>query len=175
VTKSSNYTLNLHYLTSASSTTYFPWLYSTYNWTQFSFCYTPLYSVVFSFSDNFWTPNSNSQISLAANRLSLYSLDTNRPRRKHVPQVRLRVHWSVTSTGHGAYYTENTSSNTLSIVACAYFGRCLEMGLHITIFVQNSIGSWIQSLLKRCSRRIHVLKEQLWHFPADKSLSRIAA
>jgi hypothetical protein len=37
------------------------------------------------------------------------------------------------STGHGADHIENTSSNTFSIVAFAYFGRCLEMGLHVTI------------------------------------------
>jgi hypothetical protein len=38
------------------------------------------------------------------------------------------------STGHGAGHVENTSSNTFSIVACAYFGRCLVMGLHITVY-----------------------------------------
>jgi hypothetical protein len=37
------------------------------------------------------------------------------------------------STGHGVDHIENTSFNTFSIVACAYFGRCLEMGLHVTI------------------------------------------
>jgi hypothetical protein len=30
--------------------------------------------------------------------------------------------------------TENTSCNTFSIVVCAYFGRCLEMGLHVKIW-----------------------------------------
>jgi hypothetical protein len=39
----------------------------------------------------------------------------------------------ITSTRHGADQLENTSSNTHSIVARVYFGRCLEMGLHITI------------------------------------------
>jgi hypothetical protein len=38
------------------------------------------------------------------------------------------------STGRGADHTENTSSNTFSIVACSYFGRCLEMGLYVTIY-----------------------------------------
>jgi hypothetical protein len=37
------------------------------------------------------------------------------------------------SNGHSADYIENTSCNTFSIVACAYFGRCLEKGLHVTI------------------------------------------
>jgi hypothetical protein len=34
--------------------------------------------------------------------------------------------------GHGADHIGNTSRNTFSIIACAYFGRCLEMGLHVT-------------------------------------------
>jgi hypothetical protein len=38
-------------------------------------------------------------------------------------------------TGHGANHIENTSSNTIYIVACAYFGCWLEMGLHVTIFI----------------------------------------
>jgi hypothetical protein len=38
-----------------------------------------------------------------------------RPHRKHVSRVRLRVHWSVTSTGCNADGIENTAS---SIVAC---------------------------------------------------------
>jgi hypothetical protein len=38
------------------------------------------------------------------------------------------------SIGHGMDHIENTSYNTLPIVACAYFGHCLEMGLHVTIF-----------------------------------------
>jgi hypothetical protein len=37
------------------------------------------------------------------------------------------------STGPGADHMENTSSNTFSIVVCAYFGRCLEMGLNVTV------------------------------------------
>jgi hypothetical protein len=37
------------------------------------------------------------------------------------------------SIGHGADHIENTSSNIFAIVACAYFGRCLEMGLHVTV------------------------------------------
>jgi hypothetical protein len=28
----------------------------------------------------------------------------------------------------------NPSFDTGSIVACAYFGRCLEMGLHVTVY-----------------------------------------
>jgi hypothetical protein len=38
-----------------------------------------------------------------------------RPHRKHVSRVRLRVHWSVSSTGCGADDIENSA---LSIVAC---------------------------------------------------------
>jgi hypothetical protein len=37
------------------------------------------------------------------------------------------------STRHGADHMEKTSCNTCSIFACAYFGRCLEMGLYVTI------------------------------------------
>jgi hypothetical protein len=40
---------------------------------------------------------------------------------------------SVVRMRDGADYIENTSSNTFCIAACAYFGRCLEMGLHVTI------------------------------------------
>jgi hypothetical protein len=35
--------------------------------------------------------------------------------------------------GHGADHIENTSCITFSVVACAYFGRCLEMGLYVTV------------------------------------------
>jgi hypothetical protein len=38
------------------------------------------------------------------------------------------------SNGHGANHKENTSCNPFSIVVCAYFGRCLEVGLHVTIW-----------------------------------------
>jgi hypothetical protein len=37
------------------------------------------------------------------------------------------------SNGHGADHIESNSCNTFSIVACAYFGRCLAMGLHAMI------------------------------------------
>jgi hypothetical protein len=37
------------------------------------------------------------------------------------------------SNGHGADHIENTSCNAFSIVACAYFGRCLETCIHVTI------------------------------------------
>jgi hypothetical protein len=37
------------------------------------------------------------------------------------------------STGHGADHIENTSPNTFPMTACAYFGRCLERGIHVTI------------------------------------------
>jgi hypothetical protein len=37
------------------------------------------------------------------------------------------------SDGHNADHIENTSFNHFSIVACAYFGRCVEVGLDVTI------------------------------------------
>jgi hypothetical protein len=42
------------------------------------------------------------------------------------------------SNGHGADHIENTTCNTFSTVACAYFGRCLEMGPHVTILCYKS-------------------------------------
>jgi hypothetical protein len=39
------------------------------------------------------------------------------------------------SNEQGADDIENTSCNPFSTVASAYFGRCLEAGLCITIFV----------------------------------------
>jgi hypothetical protein len=47
------------------------------------------------------------------------------------------------SNGHGADHIENASCNTFSIVACAYFGRCLEMGLHVTIIGIRRFSSCI--------------------------------
>jgi hypothetical protein len=38
------------------------------------------------------------------------------------------------SNRRGADYIENNFCNTFSTVACAYFGRCLEMGLHVTVY-----------------------------------------
>jgi hypothetical protein len=37
------------------------------------------------------------------------------------------------SNGHGADYIENNCYNSYSIVSYMYFGRCLEMGVHVTI------------------------------------------
>jgi hypothetical protein len=45
------------------------------------------------------------------------------------------------STGHGADHIENSSSTTFSIVASAYFGRCLEMGLHVTIITVSYLSA----------------------------------
>jgi hypothetical protein len=42
------------------------------------------------------------------------------------------------NNGHGADHIENISCNTFSIVACTYFGRCLEMGLHVTIYYSKA-------------------------------------
>lgn len=39
------------------------------------------------------------------------------------------------STGYSANNIENISSNIFSIVARAYFGRCLGIALHITIYL----------------------------------------
>jgi hypothetical protein len=51
------------------------------------------------------------------------------------------------SNGHGEDHIENNSCNTFSIVACAYFGRCLELGLHVTIFssskTENLLNCWL--------------------------------
>jgi hypothetical protein len=44
---------------------------------------------------------------------------------------------SLPSNGHGADHMENTSCNPYSMVACAYFGRCLEVGLHVTIYTSR--------------------------------------
>jgi hypothetical protein len=41
-----------------------------------------------------------------------------RPRRKHVSSVRLRVHWSITSTGHGTDNTENIASSIVGVGPC---------------------------------------------------------
>jgi hypothetical protein len=37
------------------------------------------------------------------------------------------------SDGHGADHIENTFCNTFPVVGCLYFGRCLEMGLYVTV------------------------------------------
>jgi hypothetical protein len=67
-----------------------------------------------------------------------------------LPRVIMRVLESVTSTGHGADDKENTScqnecllarfpalgmgGRNVNTVACVYFGRCVDMGLHVTVF-----------------------------------------
>jgi hypothetical protein len=61
------------------------------------------------------------------------------------------------STGHGANHIENTSAKIFSIVACAYFGRCLEMGLHVTIYYLY--GAHCNTILPHCS---DLLKEPVW-------------
>jgi hypothetical protein len=61
------------------------------------------------------------------------------------------------SNWHGADHIENTSCNTFSIV-CTYFGRCLEMGLHVTIYSREvkfdqitraSKTPWIKMIVHR--------------------------
>jgi hypothetical protein len=44
-----------------------------------------------------------------------------------VSHVRMRVHLPITTVGHGMDHIQNASSNTFSVVACAYFGHCLEI------------------------------------------------
>jgi hypothetical protein len=44
----------------------------------------------------------------------------------------------LSTTGHGVDHIETISSNTFSIVTCAYFGRCLEVGLHVTIHTNGA-------------------------------------
>jgi hypothetical protein len=41
------------------------------------------------------------------------------------------------SKRHGADHMENTSCDTFSIIAYAYFGYCLAIGLHVTIYFQE--------------------------------------
>jgi hypothetical protein len=59
------------------------------------------------------------------------------PHRKHVLRVRMRVHWSVSQHWAWRGLHRKHFSNTFSIVACAYFGLCLEMDLHVTLW-----GKW---------------------------------
>jgi hypothetical protein len=40
------------------------------------------------------------------------------------------------SNGYGAGHMENTSCNTFSIVACSYFGNCLEIIIIIIIIIK---------------------------------------
>jgi hypothetical protein len=46
---------------------------------------------------------------------------------------RMSVYWTVTQQWIYANHIENTSCDAGSIVTCAYFGRCLELGLDVTI------------------------------------------
>jgi hypothetical protein len=39
--------------------------------------------------------------------------------------------------GHDADHTENTSSNTLYIVGCAYSERYQETGTHVTLYIKG--------------------------------------
>jgi hypothetical protein len=48
------------------------------------------------------------------------------PHRKHLLLSACMFIYPLPSTGYGANHIENGSSNTFSIVACAYFWRCLE-------------------------------------------------
>jgi hypothetical protein len=44
------------------------------------------------------------------------------------------------SNGHAADHIEKNSCNTFSIVAWAYFGRCLEMRLYVRILKVPNTG-----------------------------------
>jgi hypothetical protein len=48
---------------------------------------------------------------------------------------RMRVYWPVTYQGIYANNTGKTFCENGSIVACAYFWRCLEIGRHVTIYI----------------------------------------
>jgi hypothetical protein len=93
--------------------------------------------------------------------------------------TRIHVYWPVTWQWHGADHIENTSSvvrmgvywpvaqhwawrgphrkqffQHLFIVACAYFGRCLEMGLHVTKCCridERTLPGNLQNPLPKCS------------------------
>jgi hypothetical protein len=74
----------------------------------------------------------NSLNPLATNRLSLHKLGMDlRENTCHVSECVFIG--PLPSAEHGEDHIENTSSNYFSIVACAHFGRCLEMGVHVTI------------------------------------------
>jgi hypothetical protein len=60
------------------------------------------------------------------------------------------------STGNGEDHIENTSSNTVSIVACGYFGRCLEMGLHVTIYIYMYVREMSQ-MYRRVNNFVNIL------------------
>jgi hypothetical protein len=81
-------------------------------------------------------------------RISLYTL------RSHLKENTCHVSECVfigplPSTGNGADHIENTSCNTFSIVACAYFGRCLEKGLHVRIL---NITLYLIHLVSVCNK-----------------------
>jgi hypothetical protein len=68
-------------------------------------------------------------------------------------------------TGHGTGHVENIFSNTFFFtVACAYFGRCLEMGLRVTIQKYNFVvlyGCETRSLILREEYRLRVLENNI--------------
>jgi hypothetical protein len=126
VTKSSNHTLSLHRLTS----------------NPFSAIHLKLMNSQFQFSN----------LLLATNRLSLYRLGSDPTENMyHVSMhgadhientfsiVRMRVCWPAAQHWAWRGPHRNTSSNTLSIVVCAYFGQCLEIGLHVTVFTLRNV------------------------------------
>jgi hypothetical protein len=41
-------------------------------------------------------------------------------------------------------HIENTSCYTFSVVACTHFRRCLEMGLHVTVYIYIYIKQFCQ-------------------------------
>jgi hypothetical protein len=47
------------------------------------------------------------------------------------------------SNAHGMDHIENLSRDIGSTVACAYFGSCLEMSLHVKILTHNGINAQV--------------------------------
>jgi hypothetical protein len=66
------------------------------------------------------------------------------------------------SNGQGAVHirVHNASCNTFSIVACAYFVRCLQMGLHVTILLEIKLMHG-----NTCERFAHAIKPAFIVFP----------
>jgi hypothetical protein len=69
------------------------------------------------------------------------------------------------NTGNGADHIENTFSNTFAIVACVYFGRCLEMGLHVTIYI--FLSNLFSDICNFCALFVYL------HYKTDKILYNV--
>jgi hypothetical protein len=67
---------------------------------------------------------------------------------------------SLTSTAHGADHIENASYNNLFAVACAYYGRCLEMGLHVSYIFCIAYYSMVATSCPRLSIRLTAVTDE---------------